>query len=289
MKRLLQQIAGGLGNQLFMWVGAHALAEQNSRLVSLFYSKETAKDESRYIGISKCLEKCTHGISAKQDNLSILQIKLRDKFFMHDLVQENNYSKKTFGVLDIPDNMTDLNAGRARIIRGYFQNSSLVSEYKEVVKNEIMKPLNDSFIALSRSKRIFPDSYQCLHIRRGDRKFHAQTHGNLSYKYYQRGLSKRLPIIIVTDDDSIIDDLKNSFRAHLVFGTELNPWETLAVMGNSSRLIAANSTLSWWGGYVSLDNNAEVIFPESWTKDLKSAPKNLHLEEVVYLRSDFEI
>jgi hypothetical protein len=54
----------------------------------------------------------------------------------------------------------------------------------------------------------------------------------------------------------------------------LNVYQALAVMGRSSRLFTANSTLSWWGGFLAEGQGGNVVIPNPFFKNTQPAPGN---------------
>ena len=53
---------------------------------------------------------------------------------------------------------------------------------------------------------------------------------------------------------------------HIITPKELSGEETFALMSSSKRLILANSTFSWWAGFLTMQNHGTVLIPSPWLK-----------------------
>jgi hypothetical protein len=101
-----------------------------------------------------------------------------------------------------------------------------------------------------------------VHARRGDYLLKKDFHTNLDHTYYTKALAymkERIPnakFIFISDD---IHYWKESFNNAIYFNE--SDIITLWLMMNSSNLIIANSTFSWWGAYLS---GGEVVAPKEW-------------------------
>jgi hypothetical protein len=153
---------------------------------------------------------------------------------------------------------------------GYFQHWQLIEQAWHLMGTELQNYLHKSIPSNRFAEK--NEDYILLHIRRGDLVNLLDSMGALSVQYYSNALklipnfeSKRLTV--VTDDVSGAADICDQLAVSCVYGpSNLSPWETLNLMSNSKYFIMANSTLSWWGGYLSIQNNPESIcvLPEPW-------------------------
>jgi hypothetical protein len=60
-------------------------------------------------------------------------------------------------------------------------------------------------------------------------------------------------------------------------------------MSKADYLFTANSSLSWWGGYLCMNNGGKVKIPQPWFQDNSETPRHdyLHPNFLVY-KSFFE-
>ena len=117
-----------------------------------------------------------------------------------------------------------------------------------------------------------PEKYLFVHARGGDFFQLANTQGVLSYLYYQEALLKfsganDLSVIVITDDLKNVDRISERINPDLILGSkDLNEWQALKLMSNAKGLVMANSTFSWWGGRIALENGCKVTLPSPWVK-----------------------
>ena len=109
---------------------------------------------------------------------------------------------------------------------------------------------------------------EVIHIRQGDTTTseNKKRVGVLSDTFYKNILSRNSELsyrVVITDDVEGAKQVLHGISVDAIFGPrELDPWQSLYLMAHSKRLIMANSTFSWWGGFLALLKGAEVIIPE---------------------------
>jgi hypothetical protein len=92
-------------------------------------------------------------------------------------------------------------------------------------------------------------------------------YGLLDADWYLTNSDRTLPTVVVTDDKNTSQDLIAAIGECLVLGPdEADPVQALAIMANSNHLVAANSTLSWWGGFMVAKRGYSVVYPFTETE-----------------------
>jgi hypothetical protein len=131
----------------------------------------------------------------------------------------------------------------------------------------------------TRHKKLVSDSEPVgIHVRLGDYKKFASIYGQPDISYYinainlLRELDGTRPIWLFSDEPL---DAIELFGEKVEFDQIINspkssrPIETLVLLGSCKNLICANSSFSWWAGYIStvLDKKSNVIFPRPMFND----------------------
>ena len=274
--------AGGLGNQLFIWMAAHQLStDQCERVVILTPRKSDRKNE-----LGELIKVCSHDIQVVETNLyfkmaRFLQ-KIERKLFPGDALS------RILGIVTLHDPTARIDSinVKPKIVRGYFQYSDLVMSNSKEILSELKLIIDKKFNSVSLRMDI-PASFQLFHIRRGDYLQNRETLGVLSDTYFNRQRDEKYPLVICTENQ---DDLTDNLGSILIVDkNSASPWEALALMARSSKLVTSNSTLSWWGGVLAIIDNdmAEVTCPEPWTKSTISQKDYLRVESFKYRRADF--
>ena len=266
---MFQQLSGRLGNQLFQWAFAHTLAEKYKSQLTLFMDKTHANG---FPGddLFERLVPCSHIKKISRNDKLGLLIKGLDKIAVSNLFLDRILDNRlgllrTFDSHQIPT----LPLMTPKLITGFFINSKNV----EHVENTVLPELQQ-LIHLVNDDIPLPLKYQYIHVRRGDYVSNATTYGLLGTKHYLRYLDKKLPLIIGTDDKESSAEIINHLQPSFVFSPEnTSAWQALKMMANAESLILANSTLSWWGGFLAANRGKQVYSPSPFYKsDVQSNP-----------------
>jgi hypothetical protein len=176
---------------------------------------------------------------------------------------------------------------------GYFQNFSYVEEAINNYIHPLMEYI-DRISAPTRQRLKLGQETPIVHVRRGDlNRPENRWMGTLGGKY----IADALDSFNVTSSDAVLftDDIEGTLDVQEEFGIkrligpeETSAWETLSVFATSSNLVMANSTLSWWGGYLASRSGNSVIMPNQWFKDSNRSPgERLHIPGVNRIDSSF--
>jgi hypothetical protein len=287
-------VQGGLGNQLFIFAMAHYLEEEFDLDVVLTFKRDKHNEGHRDNYLEEFLENCTHNITIKDGSMLNRFLRIIDK--IDSLSPSTARSLKLlskFVDFHEPEEFKSPNLRRSRIIRGFFQSSELVdqvwpklrAEFAKTIQLEHERMINNMEISELRNQ----DEYQCIHIRRGDYLENSKTIGVLSEEYFRRNASSEMRTIITTDTFD-----ETSFGAEfsnlvLLNQNAINPVQAVAIMSYSNRLIMSNSTLSWWGSRLALENGGSVIAPRPWFISREANSRHiLHDARFKYSESIFE-
>lgn len=185
-------------------------------------------------------------------------------------------------------NLPELNS-RPNIVTGYFINASMVFRHSE----HLLAHLKQKFSELPRLDDKYCDlskmDYDAIHIRRGDYAKLSNTFGLLDSSWYERNLTRKIPLVVATDDLLGSSEIINALRPEYILDpSKVSPWQTMSILGSARRLVMANSTFSWWAGYFGSQNGAEVIFPRPFYKSEPWRNKVLEFEGCISVDSSFE-
>jgi len=159
------------------------------------------------------------------------------------------------------------------VVRGFFQSQKHAYKLMERTEHgplELLRPSENFLTTMEIMGTLNP---LILHIRRGDYRNYADF-GLLNADYYLRAIQLLRkkgvigPIWVFSDEvvtaTGIIEGCGLTLGS--VFGPmDFNPAETLMLMASGSALVTANSTFSWWAGFISRCNS--IVAPKPWFKN----------------------
>lgn len=275
-------LQGGLGNQLFQFAFAHFLINHTNskiRLENKIISYNTGHDSTLFFDFFK--KYCQHlkfkenmiidcnniignlfnkvGIAHQIENLYL-------NYKLYRTIFEKDFDSSKLSTFFTRENQISFD--------GYWQNWFYVDTVKNQIIPEISKIINS--IELSEDLSFSGDKkYLILHVRRGDYMLpkHRRSFGVVNLSAYLSKideLTKNKPdseIMTLTDDIDLLKNEKHYERFGKILGPQsINSWQALKLMSKSHYLMTANSSLSWWGGYLSMLNGGRVFIPKPWFK-----------------------
>ena len=259
------QLVGGLGNQLFTYYAAAAVAAK--------WAVPLRLDASR----------AAHGVSAQVFNLPGDWLpnaagdasRSRRHRFAPRLTRHITRTVPVLGGLvryyesaGPGEDPKLFDQGPGMTIRGYFQSWRTVdTAYRNGAKRELSLASPSEWL-VETQRRAAAEGPIAVHVRRGDYAS-SGAFGLLSADYYREALQQlrqeglRGPIWLFSDDlDAASDLIHEPFE---VMRSSAGPQEELLAMSRAAAFITANSSFSWWGAWLS--GSGHVVAPRDWFKE----------------------
>lgn len=284
-------MAGGIGNQLFMFTAGTYYSLKNKESVIF--------DFSRYV----------NGIPPHGSDIRLLSPNARFQYRPYrNLVIagldkiSNRISHALFptytssGVGYDPALETHV---LENLIFGYFQTYKYLEHPK--VRNSVdalfLSSTSEWFDKCSSEMLEFPTI--SVHIRRGDYMNAQDSFGVLSSDYYNSAINFMLEnsstnysrVLVFSDDitaaKQIFSKLEILLPVQFAESPENSPEETLILMSQSDALIMSNSSFSWWAAQLGKKSKF-VVCPSKWFRGMLD-PEDLVPPEWHRLESQWEI
>lgn len=286
MKQVVVRLIGGLGNQMFQYATARALSLKIGAEVVLDLSWFGTDPDRGYA-------------------LAPLSIQA---FMANPMVkpnQSNSFWARVVRRLGLPRHEGDIPVfseasfrydPRFEILQapifldGYFQSEKYFRQYREQLLKDLCPQTEASSSNARMLDKIRSKGAICLHIRRGDYVSNAAAnayHGMCSLDYYRAGLdivacNLENPHCFVFSDDP--NWVRENFRPAIPMTlVDINgpdeAHEDLRLMAACSRFVIANSSLSWWGAWLSRADGKMVVAPARWFKTSQNDTRDLLPED----------
>jgi Glycosyl transferase family 11 len=279
-------ILGGLGNQMFQYAAAKALASR--------YGVELIIDQSAFRSYalrSFLLDRLQVPEAAQSMEKSSIDTPVRAKnFAAAQWLGRTSRVLNRFGVRTLPQPRKAYTEPSFQFDPTFFALGSSISLYgyfqSERYFIDIADRLRDSFRprdALGAQAQAIADRIArsdlpvSIHIRRGDYVKSAETarvHGVLDRAYYRKALhllqgalASPITVFVFSDDsdeaEAILDFIPRNNLVH-VRGDPDRSWEDMALMAQCRHHVVANSSFSWWGAWLNPSSDKIVIAPRQW-------------------------
>ncbi|MHA1491714.1 MAG: alpha-1,2-fucosyltransferase [Promethearchaeota archaeon] len=283
---IIVELLGGIGSQMFQYAAAWTLARKNnvqlkidSSYLTSLHIKSGRNPEILKLNISK--KTCAK--SELRKFLFKTQIRYLDIFIRKKGLFKNNVYDSNNGIL-----IEDLFGVREGYLRGYFFDLKYfnLDKMREIFKKEF--ELKDKSAIAKMLREIGDSNSVSIHVRRGDllRLKEAYVLPNGYYDEAIRFVCKNVknPVFYFFSDDikwcrENFKDLKNC-----VFIGGNDAAEDFELMKNCKHHILANSSLSWWVGYLQEDNGL-IVCPGHFGTFKNNSQKELINKKWVILDS----
>jgi hypothetical protein len=291
MSQVIVSLYGGLGNQLFQFATALSLAQKKNGRVIL--------DLSWF----------------DKDHLSIGETPRAYALAVYDLgydvlIQENTKKNSHKHLPRLIDSVLrgvrkylymGINRCREKSMKfhpnlmqsklpiwldGYWQSYKYFEDIQPALRRIIAVPgdMNSAMQAIYQD--ILEKDAICIHVRRGDYVTNpsaAQFHGLCDLSYYYAGINLITKNLTSAHAYIFSDDplwVKDNFKIQIpstvvdINGPD-GAHQDLWLMAACKHFIIANSSLSWWGAWLSGHSNKVVIAPRQWFLNSQASTEDL--------------
>lgn len=289
---MLARLSGGLGNQLFQYAAARAIALRNGAELSLD-TRSFARDPLRR---RYALERFP--ICAVRRDLVGWRCALAELPALWRIARATGWAPRVGGTRFLYDRMRALDhrvrADAAHLVlTGYWQDERYFLDALPNIAAEL-----DPISRLSPAVRAFGESLDApgtlaIHVRRADFANTDSPHGTCSASYYANAVrflrerSKFDRIVVFTDDAAWVQSslgLGQQFET-LARSAERDDVDDLWLMSRCPMLVISNSSYSWWAARLAELRRAQdstlVVCPARWYRPLAGpiphpAPERWH-------------
>jgi hypothetical protein len=262
------KLLGGLGNQMFQYALGRHLSILNQTQLRLDLSSLLKRDDT--IGyIYRDFELNVFNIRCDiKKSTNRFQTKFNQLF--------NPYNHISEGTID--DVALILNQKGNIYLDGFWQSEGYFEDIQAIIKKDFEfksapNPKNQVFL-----EQVASSNSVSVHFRRGDyvtNPLTNQFHGVCSTEYYLSAIQLTKEKVTHPHFFIFSDDL-NWVKEHIMFDaphTFINnnsgkdSFEDMRLMANCKHNIIANSSFSWWGGWLNKNNDKIIIAPQKWFND----------------------
>jgi hypothetical protein len=273
------QLQGGLGNQLFQYATARAIAHkrQCSVLLDQSWFKKDHQDVTPREFLLTQLQ--TKGI------LTSLDLIVKKPKPIRKILQKiwptctYIYAEKSHYKFDPQLDKVPTFKTQSLYLIGYWQSYRYFESIRKILQAEISPtaPLNLHY--QNYLNQIQVSTSAMVHIRRGDYvhlESASKIHGFIGLKYYQQGMATLkdqhpdIHFFVFSDDPGWAkENLPHQDRITFIdsHGSRDTVIQELELMTHCRHHLIANSSLSWWGAWLSKYETGSVICPKRWTND----------------------
>lgn len=265
--------SGGLGNQMFQYALYRSLVAAGKQAI---FDTSYYKHETVHAGYE--IEKCFN-IKAGENKCDHFNVVW--KFFYSLMSRANRYSFCNI-IMENPRKMLDINfLPNKAVLFGYWQSEN----YFKSLKNKLISEFefqNISEESQTVAQKMKKENSVAIHVRRGDYLKATQYMNLAETSYYERAIDYinmhvTNPRYYIFSDE--IDWCKKNMKLpkdktiYVDFNTGIKSYEDMYLISSSKNVILANSSFSWWAGY--LGKHEIVIRPSKYKVNWSEEQDNM--------------
>jgi hypothetical protein len=290
---VIVRLTGGLGNQMFQYAAGRALADRlgaelllDTRAFEHALALQTYTRRAYALAPFKVRARLVTAADLKDWPVWVVEIGLRLRF-IRSLFRRWHFES---GITYDPRMLT---LHEPVCLVGYWQSERYFIDIADRIRADftLREPRCDA------NARLLELAHSAgsvgLHVRRGDfvsLNDAAQVHGLCSVDYYRRAISlvrNRCPgcrfLVFSDDPEWARAALPLDPSAVFVTGNDPSPEQDLALMSACKHHIIANSSFSWWAGWLGYSPDQIVIAPSPWYASPKLDARDLAVPRWQYI------
>jgi len=290
---VIVRLTGGLGNQMFQYAAGRALADRlgaelllDTRALEHALALNAYTRRAYALSPFKLRAKLATAAELRDWPVWVVEIGLRLRF-VRPLFRRWYFES---GITYDPIIST---LREPVCLVGYWQSERYFNDNSDHIRADfaLARPMSDDNSRLLELARC--GGSVGVHVRRGDFASlddAAQVHGLCSIDYYRRAISlvrEHCPecrFLVFSDDlEWARAELPLDASAVFVNGNAETPEQDLALMSACKHHIIANSSFSWWAGWLGYSPEQIVIAPAPWYASPKLDARDLAVSRWQYI------
>ena len=265
--KIISQIMGGLGNQMFQYACARAVAH---RIDAQLYLDLFWFENGNRTFMLDIFPNINYSISHPPKSIVSRVLRKIDLNKINYIDEPVHYQYSYWSEIE--------NIRNSAHLSGYWQNEKYFSNITSIIRQDFTFPELPSYETEKIANKIKVSSCPVsIHIRRGDYVKNPVTnrfHGICSQEYYEKALQiivgkhKDSPeLYIFSDEPEWVKDNFDTlgYPSHVVDIPQHkdSPYHDMHLMSLCRHHIIANSSFSWWAAWLS-GRDGTVVAPKQW-------------------------
>ncbi len=270
-KKVIVRVFGGIGNQLFSYSAARRLAIVNNAELVIDNISGFSYDRvyKRSYQLDHFRVPCRKAEPWERlEPFSRIRRFILKKFYQVMPLEKRKYLYQN-GIEFCP-HLLDVKISDTVYLDGYYQSEIYFKDIEEIIRSDLIIDPPSDLENIQISNMIRNSIAVAIHYRFFDR-FDDKHTKNARKDYYLRAIAKMNQLVpnaryfIFTDDPQAIESLigfnKRKFTIIANNRGDKNAYIDLWLMTLCKHFIIANSTFSWWGAWLSQNENKIIIAP----------------------------
>jgi hypothetical protein len=264
---IIARLQGGLGNQLFQYAAARALATRLNKPFKLETITSLQKDKLRHIALNDFRAAFELATTEEVKQFVYFPSLYRHKPAFFSRLGKHVYREPHFHFDPCFFELND-----PVLIDGFWQSPLYFKDIEATlrqdftIKEELVQRVKE------KGKELASKPSVAVHIRRGDflKPRPAAYHGVLDTDYYSKAielLAEKVPDLSVhyfSDDIKWVQQNLPAYNAEFVSSFTRSAIEDFYLMTRCRHNIIANSSFSWWPAWLNDNPGKIVIAPKKW-------------------------
>lgn len=287
-------IKEGLGNQMFQYATAYAIAKKNKTSVICdvrSLEENYLNPPDNYIKREYSLD--IFNIYPNKLNLfdMIITLQLSKKYTRRFFLSKILNIFSPFTLIEMSrktDNRLLSSKKKILYLDGYWQSQNYFKEFRDdIIKIFNFNELVHKQMNIDLLKKVNFKNDVCLNVRRTDH-LNLKEFNVITEKYYDNSINFYLKnntntkFFVFSDDiewckKKFFDKDKFTIIDHNYSGMKFKNY--LYLMSNFRNFIIPNSTFAWWGAWLSKQNNKNVLVPRRWSGNLNEKDLDIIVDD----------
>lgn len=279
---IVSELISGLGNQLFQYAAARALAIEKQSPLKVdrtWFDADIERQTPRQYGLDPFvlkpdfLSESERSFFLNPDSRNILN---RVRLKWNSL--QPYYRQRVYKEPHFHFDVNFFNAASTSYLIGYWQSERYFGAFEKQIRLDFQFKQAPSGKNAEWAQQIDASNAISLHVRRGDMVANPEvvkTHGSCGIDYYLAAATKIAegvdsPVFFVFSDDPqwCREHLNLAYPAYYIDNNAGDAaYCDMQLMSLCRHHVLANSSFSWWGAWLNQRSDKKVIAPKRWFAD----------------------